>query len=117
MCRKRDLVTNQVTKYKACLNLHGGKQELGVNYFKTYVPVAIQMAIRFLLIVAIFIHWFLRQVVFVMAYTQAPIDCKMYMTLSQGVSTWFGHAKNYVLRLVNNIYWQKQAGLYCILTF
>ena len=29
---KEDLLTNQVTKYKAHLNLHGGKQELGVYY-------------------------------------------------------------------------------------
>ena len=79
MCRKRDLVTNQVTKYKACLNLHGGKQELGVNYFETYAPVATWIAIRFLLIVAIFNSCLLRQVDFVMAYTQAPFECKMYI--------------------------------------
>ena len=65
--RKLDLVTDQVTKYKAHLNLHGGKQELGVNYFETYAPVATWMAIRFLLIVAILNCWFLRQVDFVMA--------------------------------------------------
>ena len=33
MRRKRDLVTNEITKHKARLNLHGGMQELGVNYF------------------------------------------------------------------------------------
>ena len=33
------------------------------------------------------------------------------MTLSQGMSTWFGWANDYVLHLVNNIYGQKQAGL------
>ena len=77
MCRKQDLVTDQVTKYIAWLNLHSGKQKLGVNYFKTYAPVATCMAIPFLLIVAILNHWFLRQVDFVMAYTQAPIECKM----------------------------------------
>ena len=45
-----------------------------------------------------------------MAYTQAPIDCKIYMTLPHGISTWHGSAKNYVLKLINNIYEQKQAG-------
>ena len=39
MSRKRDLVIDQVTKYKACLNLHDGMKELGVNYFETYMPV------------------------------------------------------------------------------
>ena len=47
------MVTDQVTKYKSHLNLHGSKQELGVNYFETYTPVATWMAIYFLLIVAI----------------------------------------------------------------
>ena len=35
MICKHDLVTNQVTKYKASLNLHGGNQEMGVNYNET----------------------------------------------------------------------------------
>ena len=45
MRKKQDLVTNQVTKYKACLKLHGGIQELGVNYYETYAPVITWMAI------------------------------------------------------------------------
>jgi hypothetical protein len=32
MQRKRDLTTGKVTKHKARLNLHGGKQEFGTNY-------------------------------------------------------------------------------------
>jgi len=35
MRRKRDLTTNKVKKYKARLNVHGGKQTYGVNYFET----------------------------------------------------------------------------------
>ena len=105
------MVTDQVTKYKACLSLHGGKQESSVNYFETYTPVSTSMAIRFLLIIASLNHWFFRQVDFIMAYTQAPIECEMYITLPQGVLTWCGCAKDYVLCLVNNIYGQKQAGL------
>lgn len=31
MNRKRRIATGQVYKYKACLNLHGGKQEYGIN--------------------------------------------------------------------------------------
>jgi hypothetical protein len=29
----------RVTKHKARLNLHGGKQEFGTNYYDTYAPV------------------------------------------------------------------------------
>ncbi len=32
---KCELNANAITKYKVCLNLHGGKQEFGVNYYKT----------------------------------------------------------------------------------
>jgi hypothetical protein len=32
MQRKQDLITGRVTKHKARLNLHGGKQEFGTNY-------------------------------------------------------------------------------------
>ena len=39
MQRKRNLTTNKITKHKARLNLHGGKQVFGVNYFVTYAPV------------------------------------------------------------------------------
>ena len=38
MQRKRDL-TNDVKSLKARLNLHGGKQVYGMNYFETYTPV------------------------------------------------------------------------------
>ena len=101
---------DEVVKYKAHLNLYGSKQELGANYFETYTTVVTWMAIRFLVVLAILNHWSMRQIDFVMAYTQAPIECEMYMTLPHGISTWYGHAKDYVLRLINNIYGQKQAS-------
>ncbi len=42
---KHDFATNTITKYKVCLNLHGGKQEFGVNYYETYAPVITWFAI------------------------------------------------------------------------
>ncbi len=39
MRHKQDLTTGKVTKHKARLNLHGGKQEFGTNYYKAYMPV------------------------------------------------------------------------------
>ena len=35
MYRNRNLVTHEITKCKARINVHGGKQTLGVNYFDT----------------------------------------------------------------------------------
>jgi hypothetical protein len=34
MQRKRNLATNEITKHKAGLNLHGGKQDYGMNYYE-----------------------------------------------------------------------------------
>jgi len=36
---KRNLTTDEITKHKACLNLHGGKQEFGMTYYDTYAPI------------------------------------------------------------------------------
>jgi hypothetical protein len=87
MRRKRDLTSNQVKSHKARLNLHGGKQVYGMNYFETYAPVVTWFAIRLMIIFGIIFRWALRQVDFVMAYPQAPIEMDIYMELPQGILT------------------------------
>jgi hypothetical protein len=52
MQRKRDLVTNEVKSHKARLNLHGGKQIYGMNYYETYAPDVMWFAIRHIIKVA-----------------------------------------------------------------
>ena len=99
-----------MVKYKACLNLHGGKQELGANYFKRFDLVVTWMAIHILLVLAILYHLSMRQINLVMAYTQEQIECEMDMMLPHGISIWHGHVKDYVLMLINNIYEQKHAS-------
>lgn len=37
--RKRRIKTQQVHKWKARLNVHGGRQTHGVNYWETHAPV------------------------------------------------------------------------------
>jgi hypothetical protein len=51
--RKRDLTTNEITKHKARLNLHGGKQIYGMNYYEIYAPVVSWFAIRLMIIFGI----------------------------------------------------------------
>jgi hypothetical protein len=63
-----------------------------------------------MLIIAIFLVLALRQVDFVQAYPQAPIEFDMYMDLPQGIETRHGNSKDHVLKLLSNIYGQKQAG-------
>ncbi len=110
MRRKRDLTTNKVIKHKAMLNLHGGKEVYGMNYFKTYAPFVTWFAIRLMIVFGIIFCWALRQVDFVMAYPQAPVEMDIYMELPQGIKTATGNSKDHVLKLLKNIYGQKQAG-------
>jgi hypothetical protein len=110
MQRKRDLVTNEVKSHKARLNLHGGKQIYGMNYYETYAPVVTWFAIRLIITFGIIFQWALCQVDFIMAYPQAPIEEDIYMELPQGIKTATGNSKDHVLKLLKNIYGQKQAG-------
>jgi hypothetical protein len=110
MRRKRNLITNEIKSHKARLNLHGGKQVYGVNYFETYAPVVTWFAIRLMIIVAIISRRSLRQIDFVMAYTQAPIETDLYMEIPHGIEMTEGNTKDYVLQLLANLYGQKQAG-------
>jgi hypothetical protein len=45
-----------------------------------------------------------------MAYPQAPIEMDMYMELPTSIHTKHGNSKDHVLKLLANIYGQKQAG-------
>jgi hypothetical protein len=110
MGRKLDLTSNKVKSHKARLNLHGGKQVYGMNYFKIYAPVVTWFAIRLMIIFGIIFGWALCQVDSVMAYPQAPIEMDIYMELPQGILTAQGNSKDHVLKLEKNIYEQKQAG-------
>jgi hypothetical protein len=46
-------IVNEIKKYKARLNIHGGKQVYGMNYYATYAPVVTWFSIRFLIITGI----------------------------------------------------------------
>ncbi len=50
---KRNLTTGAITKHKARLNLHGGKQEFGMTYYDTYAPVVTWFAIRLMIVFGI----------------------------------------------------------------
>jgi hypothetical protein len=68
------------------------------------------VSIRLLIVFGILFNWALCQVDFIMAYPQAPIEMDMYMELPTGIHTQHGISKNHVLKLLANIYRQKQAG-------
>ena len=109
MKRKRRIDTREVYRWKARLNVHGGKQQHGVNYWDTYAPVVTWSSIRLLLVLATMHSWETKQIDFVLAYPQADIECDMYMEIPKGFEI-DGNRKDYVLQLKKNLYGQKQAG-------
>ena len=77
MKRKRRILTREVYKWKACLTVHGGQQEYGINYWETYAPVVQWTSICSFLINALLNSWYQRQLDFILAYPQAPIECPL----------------------------------------
>ena len=110
MKRKRDIMTRKVYKNKARLNVHGGQQEFGVNYFQTYSPVVNWFSIRMIMLLSLLNNWSTKQIDFVLAYPQAEIECDLYMKLPHGFETTAGNNKSHVLKLKRNLYGQRQAG-------
>ena len=107
--RKRRISTQEIYKWKARLNLHGGKQEHGVNYWETYAPVVGWSTINLFLINMILHKWESRQIDFVLAFPQADIECDIYMEIPQGFKV--NHSrKEHCLKLRKNLYGQKQAS-------
>jgi Reverse transcriptase (RNA-dependent DNA polymerase)/GAG-pre-integrase domain len=79
MRRKRDIATQKVYKWKARLNIHGGKQVKGIDYWETYAPVASWPSIRLVMLLATLHGWATHQLDFVMTFPQAPVETDMYM--------------------------------------
>ena len=111
MKRKRDIVTRQIKKYKARLNVDGSKMQQGVHYDQTYAPVASWMSVKLLLALTVLHDWHTTQIDYVLAFPQAPVEKELYMRCPKGFR--FGNVedtRDYVLRLNRNVYGQKQAG-------
>ena len=66
--------------------------------------------VRFFLILSILLGWQSCQLNFVMAYPQAPGEMLLYMTLLQGYRCNGMTRKTHALKLICNVYGQKQAG-------
>ena len=74
MKRKRRVKTREIYKWKARLNLDGSKQMEGLDYDQTYAPVATWESIRLLLVMNLRNGWKTRQIDYVLAFPQAPVD-------------------------------------------
>jgi Reverse transcriptase (RNA-dependent DNA polymerase) len=110
MKRKRRLTTNKVYKHKARLNVHGGQQEYGKDYWETYAPVVTWASIRLLLILTLMYGWYTKQIDFVLAYPQADVETELFMKIPRDFSIQGKTNATHVLKLIKNLYGQKQAG-------
>ena len=110
MRRKRDIRTRQVKKYKARLNIDGSRMRHGQHYDQTYAPVATWNSIRTLMIMSALHNWHTRQIDYVLAFPQAPVERTIYMKIPRGFKIQDGDTKDYILQLHRNVYGQHQAG-------
>ena len=110
MRRKRRIKTQEVYKWKARLNVHGRQQKHSFHYWDTYAPVVTWQTVRLFLILSILLGWQSQQLDFVMAYPQAPAEMTLYMRLPQGYRRNGITRKTHALKLLHNVYGQKQAG-------
>jgi hypothetical protein len=63
-----------------------------------------------MVLITTLIHgWFTKQIDFVLAYTQADVDCQLYMAIPKGFEVQ-DEGQDYVLKLKKNLFGQKQAG-------
>jgi hypothetical protein len=105
MKRKMDIKTRKVYKHKARLNVHGGQQEIAVNFFETFSPVVNWFYVSLIFTLSLLSDWSTKQVNFVLAYPQAPIEFDIQKAR--------GDRNTHVLKLLKNLYGQKQARRVC----
>ena len=110
MKQKCWIAAQQVYKWKAQLNIHSGKQEYGVHYYwETYAATLAWPTICFMLMLSIIKSWHTWQIDFTLAYSQADVECDLYMELPKGFKVSQG-SNQYCLEIIKNIYGQKQTG-------
>ena len=110
MKRKRDIRTRHIKKYKARLNIDGSRMKYGQHYDQTYAPVASWNSIRTVLIMAALHKWHTKQIDYVLAFPQAPVERELFMEIPKGFRIEQGNTKDYVLQLHRNVYGQCQAS-------
>jgi hypothetical protein len=107
--RKQQIDTRKVYKYKARLNIHGGMQKHGVNYWETYSQVVNWFSIWLCLIMALLFKWKTRQIDFVLAFLQAEVECDLFMHLPRGLIFSGVHCSTHCLKLKKDLYGSCQA--------
>ena len=106
--QKRRVLTREIYRYKARLNLYGSNILPGVHYNNTYTPVVAWESIRILLYTVLRNNWNTMQIDYVLHFPQQPAKRECYTNIPKGIEV-----KSYIQWLIeskNNIYGQYQAG-------
>jgi hypothetical protein len=85
MKRKRRVTTREVYKHKARLNLDGSQMQPGKDYDLTYAPVATSESIRVLLAPVLRYDWKTKQLDYILAFPQAPVERECYMRIRKEI--------------------------------
>ena len=109
MLRKRYIITQKIKKYKALLNVDGSRMRQGLHYEKVYAPVASYSSIRLLFIMTLIHRWNTKQIDYVQAFPQAPVEKYLFLKVTAGFEVQGGTRDEYALKLHKKVYVQKQA--------
>jgi Reverse transcriptase (RNA-dependent DNA polymerase) len=82
--------------------------QTGRDYDLTYAPVASWETIRVLLAIILRQKWKTKQLDYILAFPQAPVERECYMSIPKGIV--ISTPGKWVLRVKKNIYGRKQTG-------
>jgi hypothetical protein len=99
--------SQEVYKYKADLK-DGSQMHPGKDYDMTYASVASWESVRILLSLVLRHNWKTKQLDYVQAFPQAPVERECYVRVPMGII--IEAPGQWLLRVKRNIYEQKQAG-------
>jgi hypothetical protein len=98
--RRKRTPAGIVYRYRARLCAHGGQQTEGIDFFETYAPVVSWNTVRLVFTLTTLKGSVSRQIDYVQAFPQAPLEDEVYMLLPKGcITADEGDASNDVLRL------------------
>jgi hypothetical protein len=90
--------------------MYGSRMKTGVHYDETYALVVSWNSVRMVLAMLANNNWCTKQIDYVLAYPQVPVEKTPYMVIPKCFEVEGGSSKDYLLQVRRNIYGQKQAG-------